>query len=308
MKLSYRKLFAKLFTVIIALTFIFSAYSKLVNTSEFAEIIYNYGFGRLNFLAPVIVIFELLLGLNLLFFIRVKQTLLITLITLILFTLIFSYGLFFKNIESCGCFGSFFSKLLDNPLALYIKNTILIALSFIAYKLSKNEKIKELNLKLIVISIITSFGIFFSGYTFKPSQEVNSVSIDRFLNKTTAKVGLENFYKFSEDSTYIAVIFSYTCPHCLNTMANVNLFKESGYVDNIVYLPVGGGQAKIDFDKNYKIIGPRIDGASAGISRISGNYPTILFIKNNSVIFVNEGFIQAPLVFFRFNNLELNKN
>jgi len=292
--------------VLIAITLIFSAYSKMVDTAAFAETIYTYGFGKINFLAPIIIIFELLLGLQLLFFLNVKRVLLISFFTFILFTAVFSYGYIIKNIESCGCFGNFLSNILDTPIILYSKNTVLIILSFIAYKYYNNSNEKDYKLKIVVISIITGFAIFFVGYTYKPSMEFNSPSSEKFLNKSTVEIGLEHFYKFDNDSTYIAVIFSYTCPHCLNTMANINLFKESGYVDNIIYLPVGGGQAKLDFDKNYKIIGPKIDGASAGISRISGTYPTILFIKNNSVIFVNEGFISAPLVFFRWNNVETN--
>ena len=175
-----------------------------------------------------------------------------------------------------------------------------------AFRYYKTTNDSEIKLKIVVISIITGFAIFFAGYTYKPTMSINSPNVEKFLNKSTKEIGLEHFYKFDNDSTYIAIIFSYTCPHCLNTMANVNLFKESGYVDNIVYLPVGGGQAKTEFDKNYKIIGPRINGASAGISRVSGTFPTILFIKNNSVIFVNEGFLSAPLVFFRWNDVKLN--
>jgi len=299
--------FIKAIVILIAITLIFSAYSKMIDTSAFAETIYTYGFGKINFLAPVIIIFELLLGLHLLFFLNVKRVLLISFFTFILFTAIFSYGYLIKNIESCGCFGSFLSNILDTPIVLYSKNTVLIILSFIAYKYYNNSTEKDYKLKIIIISIITGFAIFFAGYTYKPSMEFNSPNSEKFINKSTKDIGLEHFYNFSNDSTYIAIIFSYTCSHCLNTIGNVNLFKESGYVDNIVYLPVGGGQAKIDFENNYKIIGPRINGASAGISRISGAYPTILFIKNNSVIFVNEGFISAPLVFFRWNKVELNK-
>jgi len=292
--------------VIIAIVFIFSAYSKLVDISAFTETINNYGFKQLGFLAPVIVIFELLLGLQLLLFINVKPVLLISFFTLVFFTGIFSYGYLFKDIENCGCFGDMLSKFLDTPLVLYTKNSILILLSFIAYKSYKIANTRNKTLKIVIISIIIGYALFIAGYTYKPTTKINSPIIDKFLNKSTKKVGLENFYKFNNDSTYIAIIFSYTCPHCLNTMANINLFKEHGYVDNIIYMPVGGGQAKLDFDNNYTIIGPQINGASAGISRISGTYPTILFIKNNSVIFVNEGFIPAPLVFFRWNKIELN--
>ncbi len=304
--MNLRKLFINVLIIVIGLTFIFSAYSKLVDISVFTDTINNYGFKQLGFLAPVIVIIELLLGLQLLLFINVKKVLLISIFTFIFFTGIFSYGYLVKDIESCGCFGNMVSKFLDTPLMLYIKNAILIIISFIAYQKYKVSTNENKVLKIVIIAVITGYALFIAGYTYKPTMIINSPNVEKFLNKSTQEVGLENFYKFSEDSTYIAIIFSYTCPHCLNTIANVNLFKEHAYVDNIIYLPVGGGQAKIDFDNNYKVIGPRIDGASAGISRVSGTYPTILFIKNNSIIFVNEGFISAPLIFFRWNNLKLN--
>ena len=299
-------IFIRTIIVLIAVTFIFSAYSKLIDLSAFTETINNYGFKQLSFLAPVIVIFELLLGLQLLLFINVKPVLLISFFTFIFFTGVFSYGYLINDIERCGCFGSVLSNFLDTPLVLYIKNIVLIILSFIAYKSYNINDKSNTALKIVIISIITGYALFIAGYTYKPTMRINSPNVEKFLNKSTKEVGLDNFYQFSNDSTYIAIIFSYTCPHCLNTMANVNLFKESGYVDNIIYLPVGGGQAKKDFDKNYKIIGPRINKASASISRISGTYPTILFIKNNSVIFVNEGFLSAPLVFFRWNKVDLN--
>lgn len=303
---SKQNIIINIVVVLIAVTFIFSAYSKLIDLSAFTETINNYGFKQFGFLAPVIAIFELLLGLQLLLFINVRTVLLVTFFTLIFFTGIFSYGYLINDIESCGCFGGVLSNFLDTPLVLYIKNAFLIILSFIAYKNYKINDKSNFTLKIVIISIITGYALFIAGYTYKPTMKINSPNVEKFLNKSTKNVGLDNFYKFSNDSTYIAIIFSYTCPHCLNTVANVNLFKEHGYVDNIIYLPVGGGQAKKDFDKNYNIIGPRINGASAGISRISGTYPTILFIKNNSVIFVSEGFLSAPLVFFRWNKIELN--
>lgn len=298
------KLLINFISLIIGLTFIFSAYSKLIDTKLFAETIYNYGFENLGFLAPIIIIFELVIGLQLLFFVNVKQSLLISIFTFIIFTAIFSYGYFVNNIESCGCFGNFYSKILDTPLVLYLKNTILTILSFIAYKYYKQPpENKNKELIQFVITVIIVFASFFTGFTYKSSPINQSSNSNSFINKSTKEVGLQRFYNFNKDSTYIAYIFSYTCPHCLNTVSNVNLFKEYGYVDNVIYLPVGGGKAKIDFDNNFKIIGPRINGASAGISRISGTYPTILFIKNNSITFVNEGFISPPLLFYRYNNV-----
>ena len=292
---------------IVGLILIISSYTKLFNTADFAELIYSYGFSNLSILAPVIVIFELLLGLHLIFFINVKRDLIVAIITFFGFTAIFSYGFFVKGIESCGCFGNFLSNFLDKPIVVFIRNLMLIVFSYVAFKYYKQTTDDELKLKKIIIYIVAACAIFVSGYTYKSAKKISSIDKNRFINKSVSEIGLNRFYNFSEDSTYIAFIFSYNCTHCLNTIANLNLYKEYNYIDNIIYLPVGSGQDKVDFDNNYKIRGVRIDGASKGISRISGVYPTILFVKNNNIIFVSEGVISAPIVFFKRNDLVLSK-
>ena len=293
--------------LIIGLILIVSAYTKLFNTADFARLIYSYGFSNLSILAPVIVVFELLLGLHLIFFINVKRDLIVAIITFFGFTAIFSYGFFVKDIENCGCFGNYMSDFLDKPIVVFIRNFMLIGFSYVAFRYYKQTTDNELKLKKVIIYIVTACAIFVSGYTYKPAKKISSIDKNRFINKSVNEIGLNRFYNFSEDSTYIAFIFSYNCTHCLNSVANLNLYKEYNYIDNIIYLPVGSGQAKVDFDNNYKIRGVRIDGASKGITRISGVYPTILFVKNNNVIFVNEGAISAPLVFFKKNDLILSK-
>lgn len=302
-----KKLLINSLVFIVGLVFIVSAYTKMFNTASFAEIISSYGFSYLSFLAPVIVVFELLLGLHLIFFVKVKKVLIIAIVTFIVFTTIFSYGFFIKGIESCGCFGNFWSDFLDKPTVVFTRNFILIIFSYIALRYYKPSIDNDLKLKTVIIYAVTAFAIFISGYTYKSARKISSVDNSKFINKTVDEIGLNQFYNFSNDSTYIAFIFSYSCPHCLNTVANINLYKEYNYIDNIIYLPVGSGQARAEFDNNFAINGVRIDSASEDISRISGVFPTILFVKNNNVIFVNEGVISAPMVFFRRNNLIFNK-
>ena len=304
---TFKKLLINGLIFIVGLIFIISAYTKLFNVADFAETIFSYGFPYLSILAPIIVIFELILGLHLIFFIKVKRDLIVAIITFVVFTGIFSYGFFVKGIESCGCFGNFLSDFLDKPIVVFTRNFILIIFSYIAFRYYKPDIDNDLKLKTVIIYTVTVFAIFISGYTYKSARKISSIDNSKFINKTVDEIGLNRFYNFSEDSTYIAFIFSYNCTHCLNTVANLNLYKEYDYIDNIIYLPVGFGQAKVDFDNNFKINGIKIDGASEEISRISGVYPTILFVKNNNIIFVNEGFVSAPMIFFRRNNLIFNK-
>ncbi len=305
---SFKKISSNSLVLIVGFVLIISAYAKLFSTSDFAEIIKSYGLAKFSILAPIIVIFELVLGLHLIFFIRVKKSVLVALVTFVVFTILYSYGFLIKGIESCGCFGNFLSNFLDQPKVVFIRNILLILFCLVAYQTYENTSDQDLKLKKGIIYIVTICAIFISGYSYKSSVKISSLNKNKFINKTVDEIGLNQFYTFSEDSTYITIIFSYSCIHCLNTIANLNLYKEYNYIDNIVFLPLGTEQAKDQFHKNYKLNGVLVNELPEDISQISSVYPTILFIKNNSVIFVNEGAISAPLVFFRRNDLTLKKN
>lgn len=300
---NYVRFIIKSLSLIIGIVLITSALSKIADTASFGEIISNYTSPIFSILSPVIVIFELVLGLHIIFLINLKRNLLIAVSTFIIFTLIYSYGYFIKGIESCGCFGNLWTNLLDRPIIVFCRNAILISLSLIAYKYSFTEKVDELKLKKFVIYSATAIAIFLCGYTFHFPKNLRDNKQSKLINQSVDEIGLNKFYSYHTDSTYLTFIFTYNCFHCLNTTANVNLYKEHNYVDQLVYISIGNDEDKSNFLNNYHVNGQHIESTSEELAPITKEYPTILFIKNKKVIFVNKGAISAPLVFFKKNQL-----
>lgn len=298
---------SKSLTILIGLVFIISAISKIIDTASFGKVISSYTFPIFSILSPAIVIFELVLGLHIIFFINVKRNLKIALVAFVIFTVVYSYGYFIKGIESCGCFGKLWTDILDKPIIVFCRNTLLIIFTIIAYRYSISDHLDELKLKKSVIYSVTVIALFLSGYTFHFPSELKNYHKSKLINQSVDEIGLNKFYAYDADSTYLTFIFSYNCFHCLNTVANVNLYKEFNYIDQIIYISVGNEQNKMDFLNNYCIDGQLIESSSEELRSITTEYPTILFIKNKKVIFVNKGVISAPLVFFKKFNLNNKK-
>ncbi len=289
-----------LLTLLLGLIFLSSSYLKITDTASFVQIVASYGLGVFSNVAPFVIIIELLLALHLILFVKVRQTAIISFFLILFFTIIYTYGLLVNDIRSCGCFGDLWENFFDQPIIFYSKNVILMTISYlIYYKYKMTKKDDEYKLKMIVIFTLTAFSIFLSGYTFEPYRKIQNSKVSPWIGSSVDQLNLDELCEFSEDSVYMVFMFSYSCPHCLNSIANVNLYKQNNYVDNIIFLPIGNNLDKRKFDKNYKLLGLRFDEEETLIRPFCKVFPTSFFIKNKSIIFVKEGFIPSPLVFIK---------
>ncbi len=134
----------KAISVLAGVVFISPGLAKTLDTNEFALLINDYGFGSMMMLAPVIVIAELVLGINLLFFLWQRTTAFFGIILLFAFSSVYSYAWLEHSVTDCGCFGTM-DTLKMTHLLLYARNGLLIAgliiiffQSFIALNLKKN--------------------------------------------------------------------------------------------------------------------------------------------------------------------------
>lgn len=294
-------------SVFLGLFFLGSAYLKLADILIFEEILSSYGSAYISYLAPLIIITEFYLGLHLLFLINIKSNARLSLILVFFFTIIYTYGYFFKDVASCGCFGGLDNSVLDNPLMLYFKNIVLIVLSYFIYTTKSQINISEEKLRKVVVYLVLGFSIYLTGFKFKPIVYISKQTENVLIHQSIEKLNLKSVYNFSNDSTYLVFLFSYSCSHCLNSVTNVNLFKSNKYVDQVLFIPFGKEEGKLMFNKEFNLEGVKLENNISTISGITDVFPTTLFIRNNSVIFVHEGFIPSPLVFYRKNSHLLNR-
>ena len=153
----------KIFGLLLGLVFLVSGFAKALDVSAFADVIASYGFAVIRFMAVPVVIAEIIIGLLLVLRIGEKTTALIATVLLVVFTLIYSYGLIFKGVEDCGCFGNI-KALNSSPVLLYVRNAILIFLAVDVYRFSSDEWKASLTTVAIMMLVII-IASFISGYT-----------------------------------------------------------------------------------------------------------------------------------------------
>lgn len=195
------------------------------------------------------------------------------------FTIIYTYGLITRNIHNCGCFGNI-AFINDGPILLYSKNFILISLGCWGIKYTSNDHISQTTprswLFVFLLSIITTFTC---GQTFSPIKR-SKVSYKPKVLKDTE---LSKFIVPIKDKSQLVFLFSYTCPHCLNSIANLNEYENSNHVDTIIGLALGNSTEEAAFRKNfnatfnYKTI-------DSSIFQVTTSFPRAFLIRGDSII------------------------
>ena len=126
-------------SILTGIVYLISGFSKAINIKVFQQTISEYGFEKFSALAPLIVLFEVALAVALIFQIYTKKAALISAITILIFTLLFSYAYLFRSVVDCGCFGSLMPM---SPLQALIKNILAMGLIGFQYVLTDKNRDK----------------------------------------------------------------------------------------------------------------------------------------------------------------------
>jgi len=286
----------KIFSLLSGLLFLLSSVAKSWDISAFSTIItQNYGFSYLHFLTPLIVVMEALLGLALVFQIRLKQTALIGILLLLLFTLIYTYGLVFKGVEDCGCFGKI-TLLNTSPIVTFIRNGILLYLLIVIWRKGENKTALD-QWTIVVALMVICLVSFMSGYTYRTAGR--NTAAQKYKADTLENTPLKEFITTSKDSTYLVFVFSYTCPHCLNSIENLKQYEASGAVDKVIGIAMENPAAEKQFREFFKPEFQITDFSSNIVFRLTKTFPRAYYIRNDSLISVLSGELPCSYVFMR---------
>ena len=288
----------KIFSILSGCIFLLSGIGKSLATADFAEMIMLYGFGNVGFVAPLIAVAEIIIGLFLILSIYTKRTSFVAILFLLAVSIIYVYGYFRHNISDCGCFGkiSILNKM--SPWQIIVRNLLLIIMLTMVCKYSELRKFSFAKWKPIVIVCAVGLSAFLAGYSFKNDKSVfnQKGKIHPLINKAINETILPELDTFSADSSYVAVIFSYRCENCWNYIENLNRYTEYPNFDRIVVF--AGGEDKnnefADFFKpNYRI---KIVDESKLIELVQVS-PTLLYIKNDTIRHVVQGIVPSLHIF-----------
>lgn len=245
-----KKIFFTVLTVILGLTFIVSALTKLYPVELFELTLIDIGVANW-FLAPVfarlLIGVEFFLGILLLLNFRLRQfTLKATIALLVLFTFYLIYLLITGgNQGNCKCFGDVFYM---TPVASIIKNLILLALAIAIYIWHTGF---EYNWKkgILILSLLLGFSIpfilnppdFIVSYRFLTNETGYELRIDTLYTSTDLAPPSVELRK----DKHILAFMSLRCPHCRIAAYKLYLIKKQ-FPEASIYMVLNGKTEDID--------------------------------------------------------------
>ncbi len=276
--------------------FIFSSLGKISNVIYFQHLIVEYGLANLNILAPFIILAEILIGVLLIFNIRPRVVNLCAMGMLVVFTIAFTYAWLSNGITDCGCFGQYMPTTYS-PWVTYIRNFILFILLGISY-FTENDNQEIDNWKRISIYTIMFAATFVAGMTYKPFAFIERKH--PFDHQPISQTDLKE-YSQQLDSSSLIMFFSYSCPHCVNSMENFKAWQSTGIVDNtIAYVVVDSANTSTDslrmvFSQRYPLL--KIHEINKETIDFVEAYPSSFVIYNDTIKHIIVGELPSPYLF-----------
>ena len=266
---------------LMGIVFLTSGIGKSIAAYEFSQILEQYGFEVFRFLVPFIIVFEVVTGLLLFLLIRLKQTSLLALCFVVVASFAYLYGYFFLNIIDCGCFGQF-SFLNMSPIFTLVRNIVLTGiLLYIFVKSNRLRKSADKNEILIILCVLCTV-CFITGYTFEEEKNITTQYIIKEIEIKNSV--LSEFLTTSKDSTYFVFVFSYSCPHCYNSIENLKQYERLGVSDRTLALSFAADSATMKrFADTFYPNFPIKNCQPAQLFRLTNSFPVSYYVKNNTI-------------------------
>jgi len=283
-------------SIIAGLLFLLSGLGKIGNVIYFQNLIMEYGLSYLNILAPFIILAEILIGILLIFNIKTKIVSICAICLLLIFTGAFTYAWLANGITDCGCFGNYL-PVPSSPLITYIRNIVLLVLLGIVYFRGTEIQSVE-NWKRVTIYTIMFTATFVAGMTYKPFAFIEHKH--PFEQRPISQTNLKEYNQQVVGSSLI-MFFSYSCPHCINSMENFKAWQSTETVENtLAYVVVDSTNTNTDslrmvFMQRYpsleihEVEKDRVDFVEA--------FPTSFVVRNDTIKHVIVGELLSPYLF-----------
>jgi len=267
------------FSLILGSLFLISGIAKSLDISVFSGVLTNYGFERIQFISPLIVLTETITGLLLIFQINLKRVSLVAISLLSALTIAYTYGIIFRGIDDCGCFGKI-TILNTSPVFTFMRNAVLLYMSIEIWRKSDNKTCSNKWIVSIILMVM-SMVAFMSGYTY-PSNTENSVK--KHTEKALEESVLKDFITTSQDSTYFVFVFSYTCSHCYSSIENLKQYERLGVADRVIALSFETDSVIMTkfneiFEPNFQII----NYSPSQLFSLTDHFPVSYYIQHNVI-------------------------
>ena len=267
---------------IIGVVFIISAIMKLVSMDSFEIYIYSLNITSLNnsfIISRLVISFEFIIGLLLIFKVYLRSTIFISAISLIGFTIFISYLIINNNNEHCHCFGD--SLQMSHRISI-LKNIILIVLLMIIFP----RAILKYKFQKIVFSLIVLTGLITPFIVSTP----DSFMIDNYAKQATYnEIALNNFtnnYEYKKGK-HIICFFGASCRFCELTARKLEVISENSTHSEIISHVFWGTKNQVEefYEKNNI---PKLDymtiPGSEFLKITDGKMPLIVLIQDGEIV------------------------
>ncbi len=266
-----------LLRLLLAATFILSAYSKIILPGSIEVILIDQGITTdRNIAAYIVRIFigiELAIGILFLFPYYLKSiTIPLTWGLLFFFTGYLAYtGFILGDKNNCGCFGELIKM---TPVESILKNILLIILSFLLFLKTKDDKRK---LFLPAIVIIISLSVVF---LISPVRDISEFKFSKYIYfEGAGRVDLTSGDK-------LVAVFSLDCEHCQQTASEIaDLKRNENNLPDVYVLFFSEGNVTVDIFNSitHSNFPYHMVDVSDFFDLIGSQPPRIYFLKDGKV-------------------------
>jgi len=264
---------------------------KALNAAAFADLMSSYEATWLGLGAPLIIAFELFLGMLLIFNALPRLTSAVSVAFILLVSAIFLYGVLFQGITNCGCFGPL-TWLNTRPWITFLRNAIIIVL--LIPSLCRPQDSTPLTIpSVICMSLALVVLMYMCGYSMHGAKCLQRAH-KPFQSLPLANHPLAQQISCNPDSTYLVFAFSYACPYCQNSIGNVNQYVPMGMADRVIGLAVVDPVARNRFDRLFDTNFSIQEISMFQMYRLTTVLPATFYIRHDSVISQYNGMVLSP--------------
>lgn len=278
----------------VGVVFAISFLGKVTDVGKFAELIARYGFPRLSFLAPTIVIFEALCAICLLLNVYPRMASAATAVMLVCFTGAYTYASVYEGITDCGCFGN----LVDNIPAwlTYVRNVLLLVACVFIYLFSGQGGSEVSKTKWFTIAFLMSVVGYEAGHTYDAAPRYKQPH--PLFNQPVKETVIGEYVNTDRDSTYCIYVYSYGCVTCTDGLNNIKEYATAGVVDKIIGLPVTEDK-DYTVHKAFDITFEEVN-VGLGLQGVVTDIPVLLYVESDTIRYVIEGSTPSAFNFKKY--------
>ena len=293
-----KKYFFSYLAPLIGIIFLLSGFLKATDSAAFADLLGRYGIVWFGYFSPVIILSEIILGVALVLRVYLRYATLLTIAFIVCVSGVYLYGLLHLHITNCGCFGPI--NLFDSyPWITFLRNAILLALLVLSliYPTPSNHLTKT---SLLFIAVVFSTAAYLCGFSLHGSQILKPTpSTKTFEPQPIAESVLKDLLPptsivLSPDSSYLVFVFSYTCPHCKNSIGNVEQYEKMHFVDRTIGIAMADSTQETLFMQQFQPSFAICNLPKQVLTRSVSEFPTSFIIRHDTLQQVYVGNVISP--------------